>query len=222
MRSMPMPRRKIWGVDSSKKVTENLYQCVAHHYGTPGFWGRYLQTVSGSAEGLTRQEIHFLQNKGLKVIPIFSNFGGATGYRNGKVTAQNAVFHAHRLGIPKDTFLFANIEKEYDVDEAWIRGWVDSMYTSGFRQGLYCDPRRSALNQAYCSAVSKDSKVAEQTVIWSQEPTTGVTMKTNAPSFNPGKPNCKANVWIWQYGENAPDCQVDTNLLDNRLMDYLL
>ncbi|HET7577658.1 MAG TPA: glycoside hydrolase domain-containing protein [Bacillales bacterium] len=215
-----MPRRTVWGVDSARRVTNNLYQCVVDNYGSPRFWGRYLQSIEGQTVELTQQEVRFLHNKGIKILPIYL-FQGATGYRHGKVIAHNAVFTARRLGIPKGTFLFADLERGMSVDEAWIRGYVDAMFPAGFRPGIYCDPTRSDFNRAYCTAVRNNSKVADQVVIWSQEPTPGVTKKRNAPKYNPAKPSCKANVWGWQYGENAPECPIDTNLIDSRLLNNL-
>lgn len=216
-----MPRRKFWGVDSAAEVTNDLYHCVTGHYGVPRYWGRYLRTVQGAAAGLSGREIQLLHGKEIKIAPIYGGLQSATGYRNGKVTAHNAVYHARKHGIPKDTFIFANIEKNIAVDEAWIRGWVDAMFPIGYRPGLYCTPNRERFDKAYCAAVSKDGKVAEQTVIWSQEPTPGVTKKTKAPKYNPAKPSCKANVWLWKYGENAPNCPVDTDLMDSRLLNNL-
>ncbi|HET7627659.1 MAG TPA: glycoside hydrolase domain-containing protein [Bacillales bacterium] len=216
-----MPARKLWGVDSAARVTTESYRCVVNEYGKPVYWGRYLQTVPGFADGLTTEEIRLIHSRGVKILPIYSNFRSAVGYRTGRVTARNAIYHASRLGIPKDTFLFANIEKGFNVNGDWIRGWVDALYTSGFRPGIYSAPDRAAFNEAYCNAVENDEKVAEQTVLWSQEPTPGTTAKNEAPPFRPAVPSCRANVWIWQYGENAPNCPIDTNLLDPRVLNHL-
>ncbi|HEU5138427.1 MAG TPA: glycoside hydrolase domain-containing protein [Bacillales bacterium] len=215
-----MPRRTIWGVDSAEKVTSNLYNCVVDHYGTPRYWGRYLQTIVDETVGMTKQEIQFLHEKGIKIIPIFM-FDRATGYRHGRVIAHNALAQARRLGVPKGTYVFANIEKDDDVDEAWIRGWVDAMFPSGYRPGLYCNPDQRDFNRAYCEAVRNNDKVADQTVIWSRRPTPGVTKKRNAPNYNPAKPSCSANVWLWQYGRTAPECRINTDLADARLLKNL-
>ncbi|WP_243387849.1 glycoside hydrolase domain-containing protein [Bacillus kexueae] len=213
--------REIWGVDSAQKVTTTLFDCVVNQYGFPNYWGRYLSTVANVSDGLSDKEIQFLKEKGVKILPIYNENKDAFGYEKGKVSARNAIFHARRLKVPKGVFLFANTEKFFSIDEAWIRGWVDTLYSSPYRPGIYADPSTDTFNNAYCLASKQNEKVADQLVIWSQEPTPGPTSKGNAPSFNPRKPPCKANVWGWQYGENASKCPIDTNLIDRRLLEAL-
>ncbi|KGX87234.1 glycoside hydrolase domain-containing protein [Pontibacillus litoralis] len=211
----------IWGVDSAQAVTKELYNCVLNHYGKPKYWGRYLTTVPNASEGLTPQEIDLLQNSGTKVMAIYNNFKEATGYRKGRVTAQNAAFHANRLKFPQGNILFANVEKFFDVDEEWIRGYVDAMYNTNYKPGFYNDPVNGPFQKAYCDALAKDNRVGTQAVLWSAEPETGVTKARKAPKFNPQKPNCKANVWGWQYGRDAEACPIDTNVINNRLYEML-
>lgn len=210
-----------WGVDSAAPVTEASYECVQSNLGYPHFWGRYLKTIPGTSSGLTKQEIQLLRNKGTKIAPIYNNFEAATGFRNGKVDATNAIFYARSLGIPKDTFIFANIEQFFKVDEAWLRGWVDTIYTSGFRPGFYAGPAQGDFSSAYCEAVKEDSRVASQAVIWSHDPEKKVTVPSKAPKFDPTAPPCGGNVWAWQYGKNAEACPVDTNLANNKLLQHL-
>lgn len=215
-----MPR-EIWGVDSAARVTKQLYSCVARNFGKPKYWGRYLTTVPDVSDGLTQQEIKFLHNNDIKIVPIYNNFRDAVGYRNGRVTAINATYQARKLGVPAGTFIFANIEKFFNVDESWIRGWTDALYSSGYRPGLYADPSTEKFNRAYCTAVSNEAKVGTQVVIWSQEPTPGVTKKSKAPSYQPIAPPCIANVWAWQYGENAEECPIDTDLMEPKLFQAI-
>ncbi|WP_205599184.1 glycoside hydrolase domain-containing protein [Oceanobacillus halotolerans] len=212
---------KIWGVDSAASVTSELYTCTVQNFGKPSYWGRYLTTVENVSDGLTKEEVNLLHENGVKILPIYNAYTRATGYRNGRVATANAIFHARRIGIPEGTFIFANTEKSFDIDEGWIRGWVDAMYPSGYRPGIYGSPDTDTFNQAYCTAVANDEQVSQQAVIWSEEPTPGVTKKNNAPTFNPLEPNCTSNVWAWQYGENADACPIDTNLMDSRLFQAL-
>lgn len=215
-----MPR-EIWGVDSAARVTDDLYNCVINNFGKPLYWGRYLSPVQNVADGLTEGEIGFIRQKGVRILPIYNDFNRATGYRNGRVAASNAIFHAQRLGFPKGNFLFANTEKDFIIDEAWIRGWVDAMYPSGYKPGIYAAPSLTSFNEAYCTAASNNEEVSKQLVIWSQEPTPGPTTKDDAPAYQPIAPPCLANVWGWQYGENAEECPIDTNLIEPRLYENL-
>lgn len=80
-----------WGVDSALKVTKPLYHCVLQNFGKPSFWGRYLAPIEGKVEGLTKDEIELLHHSGTKLLPIYSKFQEAVGYRQGKVIAQNTI-----------------------------------------------------------------------------------------------------------------------------------
>lgn len=215
------PLAYYWGVDSAAEVTEDLYNCVEKGFGKPSYWGRYLATIPGKVVGLTREEVRFIRNRGIKLLPILSNFNEAVGYREGKVVAQNAIYHARRLSIPKGKVVFGNIEKFFKVDEEWIRGFVDAMYPSGYKAGLYHDPVHGEFSKAYCAAVAKDNKVANQLILWSAEPEPGPTRARSAPNFRPKKPPCKANVWGWQYGRDASQCPIDTNIFNSRLYELL-
>lgn len=210
-----------WGVDSAVKVTKEIYDCVLKNFGKPRYWGRYLARKLGKVDGLSLEEVELLHNSGTKVLPIYSNFSSAEGYRNGTVIAQNMIFHARRLKIPNGKILIANIEHYFPVDKDWIQGFVDSMYQSGYKGGFYHDPVKGVFHQAYCEAVQEDEKVAIQTVLWSAEPEIGVTKARQAPNFNPRKVSCKGNTWGWQYGRDSDVCPIDTNLINQSFFDLL-
>lgn len=212
----------IWGVDSASAVTEDLYQCVVNNFGKPDYWGRYLNTIANVSDGLTRGEIQFLRGNGIRVLPIYNDFRAALTYRAGEITATNAIYHARRLGIPEGIRIFANVENFFDVDEAWIRGWVDTLFPSGYTPGFYHDPVEGPFEAAYCEAIAASPRVRDQSVLWSAEPQPGVSTRQNQPrQFRPEKPPCAANVWGWQYGRDADACPIDTNLIEKRLYDQL-
>ncbi|WP_307337550.1 glycoside hydrolase domain-containing protein [Metabacillus malikii] len=213
--------RKIWGVDSANPVDQELYERVKNQLGLPKYWGRYLTGKTKVSTGLTREEIQFIRNKGVKVLPIYNVMTETIGYEEAQVAARNAIFHARRLGIPKNTMLFANIENDYQVDVNWIKGWVETINPSGYRCGFFHDPVKGEFTKAYSQAVKEDNEVANQSVLWSADPETGASSERKAPRFKPTKPNCKANVWIWKYGRDAKKCPIDTNLADERVLTYL-
>jgi hypothetical protein len=213
--------KMFWGVDSSVSVDEEIWRCVCDNFGEPDFWGRYLSTVPNASEGLTKKEIQYLRSKGIKVMPIFNNFRSAAGRQEGRVAARNAIFNAKRLGIRRGTVLFANVERFFDVDESWLIGWVETMYTSSYRPGFYFDPIEGDFNQTYCRAVEQSELVKNQAVLWSAKPEKGISSKRAQPKFNPRKPNGPAHVWAWQYGRDAKIGPVDTNLADIKLYDLM-
>lgn len=211
----------LWGVDSAQKVTDETYNCVVSNYGKPKYWGRYLTTIKNVNDGLTIEEIRFIQQKGMKVLPIYNDFKNAAGYKNGQVVARNAIFNAQRLGFPKGTFIFVDIEDNYDVDAAWLDGLVETFYTSNYRPGIYSYPQTGQFSSAYCEAIKLNNKVQDQTVLWSAEPEVGIKSEKDKPDFNPASPPCESNTWAWQYGRDSTICPIDTNLLDKRVYDNL-
>ncbi len=213
--------RKIWGVDSANPVNEELYDCVRNKFGLPKYWGRHLTKHHDGSSGLTKEELSFIRGKGIKVLPIFTVISDTLGYEAGRVSARNAVFHARRLGIPKNTAIFANIEPLFQVDAQWIIGWVETLLPSGYRSGFYQYPVKGEFSQAYCQAVKENNDVAANAILWSAEPDSGTTSERKAPRYNPITPNCKANVWVWQYGRNAKNCGINTNLADDRVLSPL-
>lgn len=213
--------RKVWGVDSANPVNQELYECVKKQFGMPKYWGRYLTEKQNISIGLTKDEIRFIRSKGIKILPIYNVFTEAIGYEQARIAARNAVFHARRLGIQKNIILIANVEHDFQIDAAWIRGWVETLISSGYRSGIYHDPIKGQFSQAYCQAVQENTEVAVQTILWSGEPEIGTTSERKAPRYNPTSPGCKANVWLWQYGRDAQSCSIDTNLADERILNYL-
>ncbi|MFJ8070820.1 glycoside hydrolase domain-containing protein [Peribacillus sp. NPDC096447] len=210
-----------WGVDSAENVTEDLFQCVIRNFGYPKFWGRYLLRVPGASEGLTKQEISFIRSKGVKLLPIYNSFQDAKGYRQGRVAANNAVFNARKLGIPKGVPLFANVERFFQVDNEWIQGWTEAMFTSGYKSGIYNDPVVGGFNKAFCNAAKENEKVKIQNILWSAEPELHPSGPRNPPNYKPKAPNCGGNVWAWQYSRKVTQCPIDTNLANSSLVNIL-
>ncbi|MFS8630320.1 MAG: hypothetical protein LOD92_04015, partial [Bacillales bacterium] len=152
-----------WGVDSAEKVTKETYDCVLYNFGKPLFWGRYLSPIPGKVAGLTRDEAELLHNSGTKVLPIFSNFSRATGYRNGRVIAQNCVFHARRLGIPKGKIIFANLEKDFEIDidiQTEAISWeIDPQWMERIIENLLQNVIRHASDGKYIGFFLKDGQL---------------------------------------------------------------
>lgn len=210
-----------WGVDSAQKVDETLLDCVVDNFGYPDFWGRYLTTVPNVTEGLTKEEITFIKDNGIRLMPIYNNFQTALGYSSGRVVARNAIFNAQRLGISNGVFIFANLENFFRIDAQWLMGWADVFKESDFRPGYYHDPVEGDFNAAFCKAREDNENVRDQTVLWSAEPEPGVTSKENIPAFNPAAPDCEGYVWAWQYGRDATKCPIDTVLMQRQLFNSL-
>lgn len=213
--------RYVWGVDSATNVTNELYESVMKHFGYPSFWGRYLTTTASASDGLTKEEIRFIRDKGMKIIPIYNVSQAAIGYREGRVAANNAIYHARRLGFPQGTAIFATLEQPMEIDGEWIQGWVEAITPSGYKSGLFKTPGKGNFNKAFSRAVQENEQVKTEMILWSTEPEVGVSKPGNAPRFNPKKPSSAGDVWLWQYGKEVRRCPIDMNLADSRLLASL-
>lgn len=210
-----------WGVDSAENVTESLFQCVVHNLGYPVFWGRYLVRVPRVSEGLTKQEISFVQRKGVKLLLIYNSIQDSIGYSRGYAAANEAVMNAQLLGAPKGVPLFANVERFFQIDAEWIHGWTEAMILSEYRSGIYNDPVTGGFNRAFCNAVKENQKIKTFNILWSAEPELEPSGSQNPPVYDPIAPDCGGNVWAWQYSRRVTSCPVDTNLASSNLIDLL-
>jgi hypothetical protein len=215
------PPQILWGVDTASKLDQAFLQCVVDNYGKPSVFGRYLETKEGVSAGLTPEEVELLHQQGIKIIPIYNHFTNATAYESGAQEAQAAITYAQQIGIPEGKAIFADIEPTYPVDENFIRGWIDTLLVSPYKPGIYgVFTNESALTAAYQAAIAANQNVQSQTIIWSSNPNPVVTPKANAPEFHPGAPE-NVPVSIWQYGINGETCNIDTNLIQSNILDFL-
>jgi hypothetical protein len=215
------PPQILWGVDTASKLDEAFLQCVVDNYGKPSVFGRYLETKEGVSAGVTPEEVELLHQQGIKVIPIYNHFTNATTYESGAQEAQAAIAYALQIGIPEGKAIFADIEPTYPVDEAFIHGWIDTLLVSPYKPGIYgVFTNESALTAAYQATIAANQNVQSQTIIWSSNPDPGVTPQANAPEFQPGAPEY-VPVSIWQYGIDGETCNIDTNLIQSNILDFL-
>ncbi|MEH7094920.1 glycoside hydrolase domain-containing protein [Neobacillus vireti] len=211
----------VWGVDTASRVDQAFLQCVKDNYGAPAVFGRYLETKGDVSTGLSKEEVNLLHQQGIKILPIFNHFKEAVGYQNGVAEAKEAIAYAQKIGIPKGVAIFADIEPTYPVDEAFIRGWVETLANSPYKPGIYgVFTPNSKLSAAYQAAVSKNKNVQTQAILWSSNPDPGVTAKSKAPAFQPGAPK-NVKISIWQYGIDGKACNIDTNLIQSTVLEQL-
>lgn len=211
----------VWGVDSASHTTSDMLACVRENFGEPVIWGRYVGEKEGVSEGITTDEVELLHTNDIKVLPIWNHFVDATGYENGRDEAEQAIAKAKELGIPEGVAIFADIEPDYPVDSAFIRGWHEVIFNSNYESGIYgVFDAESDLTVAFEEAAQSDSSILERTYIWTAAPSPGVTTESNAPEFAPEAPE-NSNVAGWQYGIDAESCNIDTNLFPANMTEVL-
>ncbi|MBN8201319.1 glycoside hydrolase domain-containing protein [Bacillus sp. NTK034] len=211
----------VWGVDSASLTTSDLLSCVRENFGSPKVWGRYLGEKEGVSAGITPQEAKLLQDNNIKLLVIWNRFNDATGLENGQSEAKAAVQLAQELGIPEGVAIFADIEPNYPVDSSFIEGWYQAMEESPYHPGIYgIFDKEQALTKSFSEAAAENSSILENTFIWTAAPNIGITEQKQAPGY---KPEAPANSLIagWQYGIDAEECNIDTNLFNKDILDVL-
>lgn len=208
----------VWGVDSASTADENAFQCVIDHFGEPAVWGRYIGDREDVSVGLTKDEVTFLHDHDIQVLPIYNHANDVTGYENGTEHAKLAVKFAEELDMPDGTAIFLNIEPEYPVDSAFLEAWYDMMMDSPYHPAIYgVFDEGSHLLTAYHAMPEEMQK---DTIVWTAYPQSGVTSQANAPEYDPDVPK-HALAHGWQYGLEAESCHMDTNLFQQEVTDYL-
>jgi len=207
-----------WGVDSASNADENLYQCVTDNFGKPIVWGRYLGGIEGVSAGLDEDEVDFLHNNDSHILIIYNHFNDATGYDHGVEEAEKAIKRAQDLGIPEGVGIFGDIEPTYDVDADFINGWYDTLDDSDYAPGIYgVFNEDGTVLAAYLDA---DDDTQANTILWTAYPQEEITSKDDAPDYNPQGPD-NSKLFGWQYGTDAEQCNIDTNLFTEDMLDYL-
>ncbi|MCJ7842652.1 DUF1906 domain-containing protein [Lederbergia sp. NSJ-179] len=211
----------IWGVDSASRTTEELYVCVNEQFGEPKIWGRYLGSKEDVSQGMSKEEVNYLHEQGTKILPIYNHFSKAEGYDHGIELAEHAISLAQEIGLPKEKVIFADIEPDYPVDAKFIQGWYDGIKKSPYHPGIYgIFAEEQPLFEVYEQAVKDKKELGEQMIIWSAHPQLEVTAKEKAPEYQPNGP--KGSLILgWQYGIDAKECNIDTNLFKDEIMKYL-
>jgi hypothetical protein len=215
-----------WGVDSSGPITAAAIANVRDWYrgARPQFWGRY---VSGEY-AVTRNELDFARSQGLYVYVLVNDrncsqcaFGGdicGNDLTRGqaRADAHAALRAAARLGLPRGTVLFKDIEQvsscrrepSADYLDAWYRTLKGTDFVTGFYGNAY--QQNYDFPRGYCAEVKRAADFAADVVLDmnEDEPLIGAlrgkTGPDNAPRFNPLVPWCtpaRATA-IWQYGES--------------------
>lgn len=207
-----------WGVDSATYTDEEFLGCVVDNFGEPVVWGRYLGEKEGVSEGLDTAEVQLLHDNDIQILVIYNHVEDARGYDNGVNHAEEAIAMAEELEIPEGVAIFVDIEPDYPVDAVFMEGWYQTMVDSNYEPGVYgVFDEESELLNAYNSM---EQEVLENTIVWTAYPQEEVTTKENAPDYNPQGPE-NARVYGWQYAIDSETCNIDTNLFEGNMLEYL-
>ncbi|GGA80796.1 glycoside hydrolase domain-containing protein [Ornithinibacillus halotolerans] len=207
-----------WGVDSATYTDEDFLGCVVDNYGQPAIWGRYLGDKEDVSFGLDKEEVELLHDNDIKILVIYNHVEDARGYDNGVAHAEEAIAMASDLGIPEGVAIFVDIEPDYPVDAEFMEGWYDAMSDSDYEPGVY--GVFSEENDIFAAYESMKNEAQENTIVWTAFPQAEITTKEDAPEFDPTGPE-KSKLYGWQYAIDGETCNIDTNLFNGNMMEFL-
>jgi len=207
-----------WGVDSASYTDEEILGCVVDNYGKPVIWGRYLGEKEGISAGLDSEEVKLLHDNDIKILVIYNHVEDARGHDNGVEHAKQAISMAKDLEIPEGVAIFVDIEPEYPVDAAFMEGWYTTLADSNYEPGVYgVFSEENELLHAYNDM---EKEASENTIVWTAYPQEEITTKEDAPEYNPQGPE-NAKTFGWQYAIDGETCNIDTNLFNGNMMDFV-
>jgi peptidoglycan hydrolase-like protein with peptidoglycan-binding domain len=206
----------LWGFDTTDVITSSYLSKVTSTRGHPDFIGRYIDAISWSPMGAS--EASYIHSQGIPIMVLDSSVtSNDTTYSTGVWMANRVISKAHTLGIPAGVAIFSDIENTSPVDAPFIEGWYDTISASGYKPGYYVNPRSgsSQFSSAFCTAIGTNANIANQSILWSDEPSMGWTTKANAPAFAPALPYCNGravgNMLAWQYALTGGGFNIDSD-----------
>jgi hypothetical protein len=199
--------RILWGVDSCRSILAIFSQTVAR-FGKPDFWGRYLTNTV--CPGIGADEVAAAAREHIGLLPIYNDYNcsNVSGHQTGLEYAAVAVNTAKNLGIPKGRVLAIDIEPAgaacpgaANVDGGFIQGWFEGVFGAGYAPTYYGNGTAgSEFASAWCAAVAATPVVAEQSYLWSFQPSLmGSFTKGNSTAYNPYHTGCPSHTTAWQY-----------------------
>lgn len=207
-----------WGVDSASYTTSDMLACVNDNFGDPKVWGRYLGEIDGVSEPLDEEEVEYLHENDIKILVIYNLVTDATGYDHGAEHAEQAIEMAEQLDIPEGVALFVDIEPDFPVDSSFMEGWYEVVNDSQYEPAVYgVFNEGSELSDSF---LQMDEEIQSNLIVWTAYPQEGITTEEEAPNYEPEAPE-SAQVIGWQYGLDAEACNIDTNLFNEEMLDYL-
>lgn len=122
-------------IPSSKRLSNGftMFDWVMRKNRFPAFW---LRTVSGE-EGLTKEEITFLESRNCKVIPVIGDFSESeTASSKGSESGKKAVQKITELNIATGTPIFVYIRDGMCVNHNWMIKFARTLKSNEFIPGF--------------------------------------------------------------------------------------
>ncbi len=191
---------------------------------TPAVWGRYLGGGGGAATPLTKDEVAYLHQHGISILPIYNdsrlNGGADASYTLGSNEAHEAIAQADALGVPDNTYLACDIEYGAldRLTDSYVAGWSDTMRASRYGGSgiLYANCGDARFQAAMANGNANVQRLGLWLASWVQNPALAASampswQAPHGPTALP--PSIASQTWLWQYAGGAYGDLVDLNVV---------
>jgi hypothetical protein len=204
----------VWGFDTSQPATARFLASQAvTRLGHPKFVGQYLEYWQGAHDVITPAAVKAIHAAHARIMLISNprvSRNDLTTAKQAVADADLAIRAARKLGAPDRVAIFRDVENSYHITASYVTAWANTITKSKYVPGFYENPRESgstAFANAYCRAVSGNSIISGEAVLFSDEPQAGTSRdESAAPAWNPASPvlgTCSSQTIAWQYFINT-------------------
>lgn len=209
-----VPENMYFGVDTSfpaNTLLQNnitLFDWVERNKPQPNFWGR---NIFG-ANCITKDEIHFLHNRGCRVALIYQPISPKETEEDGRLSAQEIFDHIFKLGMHKDIAVFLEIQDIEAVTNSYMLGFAKELLNLNLIPGFKANTdAQFTFDRKFSRCLNNYRDVFEKCIVWATAPNLDEYYRTtNAHLIHPDvwipfAPSgiSKNDICIWQYGKEC-------------------
>lgn len=205
--------RLLFGVHSTAAANETLqnnldmFEWVKRNKIYPNFWGRNLV----GDNHLTKKEIEFVHDKGIKIAPIYHSDDPKKTEEQGRLLAKKIDVVATELRIPSETAIFLELEGE-QVTTAFMKGYAEGLMLEGFTPGFKANTdSKYPFDREFSRGMQTEKETFKKCLVWAVAPilseyekmtTTHLIHPDNWIPFAPSGIS-RNEIAVWQYGKDC-------------------
>ncbi len=206
--------RLLFGVHSataSDDLLQNnldLFEWVERNKIYPNFWGRNMN----GENCLTKKEVEFLHDKGIKIVPIYHSDDDKKTEEQGKLLAKKIGVIAMELRIPAGTGIFLEIADKENASTKFMKGFADGVMMEGYTPGFKANTdSKYSFDKEFSREMQTDKDVFRKCLVWAVAPvlaeyekmtTTHLIHPDNWVPFAPSGIS-RSEIAVWQYGKDC-------------------
>lgn len=206
--------RLLFGVHStnvSNDMLQNnldLFEWVKRNKIYPNFWGRNMN----GENSLTKKEVEFLHDKGIKIAPIYRSDDAKKTEEQGKLLAKKVGVIAMELQIPAGTGVFLEIAEKENAATKFMKGFAEGLMAEGFTPGFKANTdSKYSFDREFSRGMQTDKEVFNKCLVWAVAPVLSeyekmtTTHSIHPDNWIPFAPSglSRKEIAVWQYGKDC-------------------